>query len=185
MRVSTLAAIAMGSTMALAPAQGAVVSFDGFTPATTCLPAITTDGLSFAPLSANCAGVWSSNPVSSNGTPGLIYGFGSMQMTADGGGSFVLSSFLAGISWYSTQTTATIGYTFDLTGGGTANGTFDIGRGFALYSFDKSITKATFTGLSDGYVAMDNVTFNRVPEPGTFALLGLGIAGLVASRKRK
>jgi hypothetical protein len=39
-------------------------------------------------------------------------------------------------------------------------------------------------GLNDGW-AIDDVTIAKVPEPATFAMLGLGILGLVASRKRK
>lgn len=40
-----------------------------------------------------------------------------------------------------------------------------------------------------GYYALDDFTFhavaNSVPEPGSFALLGLGLAGLVATRRRQ
>lgn len=37
---------------------------------------------------------------------------------------------------------------------------------------------------SDGY-GIDNVTVGRVPEPGTLALLGLGLVGVGLSRRRK
>ncbi len=38
-----------------------------------------------------------------------------------------------------------------------------------------------------GYFVMDNVTFApaNIPEPASLALLGMGLAGLVASRRRK
>lgn len=39
-------------------------------------------------------------------------------------------------------------------------------------------------GRNDGW-GIDNVTVAKVPEPATFAMLGLGLLGLVASRKRK
>lgn len=39
-------------------------------------------------------------------------------------------------------------------------------------------------GWSNG-TSLDNLRFNSVPEPGTLALLGLGLAGIVAARRRK
>jgi hypothetical protein len=38
--------------------------------------------------------------------------------------------------------------------------------------------------LNGDYVGIDEVTVNRVPEPGTLALLGIGLAGVVARRRR-
>ena len=56
------------------------------------------------------------------------------------------------------------------------------------YSFSTDIIGTTFrvvhTGPSDGGFAIGSVTV-EVPEPGTLALLGLGLAGLGLARRRK
>ncbi|MCU0500605.1 MAG: PEP-CTERM sorting domain-containing protein [Anaerolineae bacterium] len=50
-------------------------------------------------------------------------------------------------------------------------------------SFDR-VTIGQEAGFTGGF-ALDNITINGAPEPGTLALLGLGLAGLAASRRRK
>jgi hypothetical protein len=39
--------------------------------------------------------------------------------------------------------------------------------------------------VNGDYIGIDSVTVNRVPEPGTLALVGLGLAGLIARRRRQ
>lgn len=184
MRAPLGCVVAVCGVLAAAPAIAgtSTITFDTFSPQSSCLAPVTTDGLSFA--NGFCVGVWPDNPVSTNGTPALIYGFGPLDVTASGGGDFYLDSFLAGITWYSSQTTATISYVLDLSAGGTATGTFDIGQGFQSYSFGALVTKASFTGLSDGYVAIDDVVVDvaPVPEPATWTLM---LAGLGAAARRR
>lgn len=39
--------------------------------------------------------------------------------------------------------------------------------------------------VNGDYIGIDTVSVNRVPEPGTLALLGLGLAGMIARRRRQ
>jgi len=67
--------------------------------------------------------------------------------------------------------------------GGVLSGTIGVG--------DAGVTSARFFSNSGGgrsfNFSIDNLAFNSgtVPEPGTLALLGLGLAGLGVSRRRK
>lgn len=75
--------------------------------------------------------------------------------------------------------------TFDLsnvfTGAHSSGGAYYLG-----FMSDMAITSLVFRSNdeNDGF-GIDNVTVGTVPEPGTLALLGLGLAGIGAMRSRK
>lgn len=185
-----LAATLLGGIAAV-PATATVLTFDSYTPLNSCGTSVSTGGLTFTQSSGICVSVWDPNPLSSNGTPGLIYGYGNLIITVTGGGVFSLGNFLAGISWYSAETSYLINAVGTYADNTTVNGSFTIVDSFSSYFAGGGYFKQIeFSGLPDGYVAIDNfdvdVIAGGVPEPASWAMLiaGFGLVGAGMRRRR-
>ncbi|MET0519105.1 MAG: PEP-CTERM sorting domain-containing protein [Burkholderiaceae bacterium] len=110
----------------------------------------------------------------------LTINFTSGNVTALGGNFF--SSDL-GDAFVATPITLTLSDATSVTF--TPTSASDSYRGFtsdvAISSLTMTLTETQFQSL---YAGLDNLTVGAVPEPGTLALLGLGMTGLLVSRRR-
>jgi hypothetical protein len=96
---------------------------------------------------------------------------------------FALDDSMGGVDYYGTgynvPTPGLNSYTFNLQGPNLAN----IAAGAVINGMNFQIDPANVSGNYD--ITYSSITLSAVPEPTTFALAGLGAAGLLIFRRRK
>jgi len=182
--VGTAAMVAAFLVSMTSAANAAIVTFDSHSPMNATFTTTSDGGLDFAFSGSGLAYIFDGSSPNSNGTPNLVMGFtpsDSITITKTGGGLFDLSSIDMAISWYGVSNTETI----------LVNGnSLAITDALATYSLGlMGISSVTITGLPSGtgYWLADNIVYDvgSVPEPGSLALLALGLAGMGVGRRRK
>ena len=178
-----LLALAAASVLATSAQAVTVVDFSDVTVTFNTFTTVTSGGLDFTYGGTGLAYVWDGASPNSNGTNNLILGYSpvdAITITKTGGGAFTLNSIDLAVSWYSTVSPNTI----DVNGS-----PLTIDTTLTTYTFNWTGTAFTITGLAsnDGYWTGDNVVYDAVPEPATWAMMigGFGLVGATLRSRRR
>lgn len=184
-RIVTVAAFAL---LCVRPAVAEVVDFNEFTSSFQGVPSFTSGSLTFALSSGlDYLGVWTTPPDKGayDGTPYLLDAApDNFVIRRTDAAAFSLGSFDVALGWYQAASTGSIRVTYDLVSGGRTSVVYGITSDFATIRPGLSITAATFDlAGAPGYISLDNVYVNTVPEPSTPLLLAAGLGlGLLVRR---
>lgn len=202
-KTATFAAAFATALLAIAPAQATTLSFDR--DSISFFSSVDEQGYTATTLGTNgyqaaIANTYFCGPACpDNGSTYILAHGAGIKLASSSGNAFSLTGFdgaeahgQASGLW--ARGIMVTGY---LAGGGTVSQSFALdwlqdgpGAGidfqaFTLSGFD-NLSYVTFTNNGGGsFFSLDNIKANDVPEPASLALLGLGLAGLGAARRKR
>lgn len=175
--------------LALGPASAAVVTFDSYAPRYDFSGSLETDGFRFSVACPNCVGVEDRPPTdlaglplpgAFNGTPTLLYGTDPLSIAAVDGAAFYLDRLDLGLSWYvpDIDVGSAITVTYQLIGGGTGSVSAVLDRSYSTLVIGQDVLGVSISGgRGFGYISLDNLVVNTVPEPESTGLAIVALLG--------
>ena len=146
---------------------------------------VSSNGCDVAGTDATWSGLENGYDGSDNGT---THFFGS-DVTMTCGGTFDLISFDLGVDWNILASPLLVRVDLFYAAGGSNWVTAPVGPDFGFSTWSAGPTSFGLSSVvfsTDGTLfSVDNLVVRAVPEPGTLALLGIGLLGMGAARRRK